>query len=143
VLAGCGGAQVDSGGFTAGDRKDAEAVLETLRHTSIPTTLVSITNTGGIAPSECRIHRQSTNPRTFRLFLFWTPLDPKHTGNTYTWLEATIGKDVLQDAFRVGHSGGSSTNVQALKSRHRNVFSKPVAQCEVLMNGYLRLLAAN
>src|SRR5437868_2136550 len=90
ALAGCGGAQVDPGGFTAGDRKHAQAVLDTLANTSIPTTLVSITNTGGIAPAECKIHLQSANPATFKLFLFWTPYDPQHTGNTYTWLEATI-----------------------------------------------------
>jgi hypothetical protein len=78
VLAGCGASsQVDRGGFTAGDRKAAQAALDNLKQTSIPTALVSLTSAAAAAPAECRMHLESANPRTFKLFLFWVPYKPR------------------------------------------------------------------
>jgi hypothetical protein len=142
VLAGCGSgsAQVDRGGFTASDRKVAQAVLDTLRQTNIPTTLAVLTTAAATAPAVCKMHLVSAKPRTFKLFIFWIPssLSP---GATYTWLEATIGQQVLQDTFHIGHSDANAPKAQVLKSHSGDAFSKPVEECQLLINGYLRLLA--
>jgi hypothetical protein len=134
VLAACGGgSNVDRGGFTAGDREAAQAALDSLRQTSIPSTLVTLTTTAAAAPSLCKVHVASTKPRRFRLVVFWTPWNPKDTRSTYTWLEATLGEDVLQDTFHVEHSDGNKAKPTVAE------LPRPVDQCEVLMNGYLRL----
>jgi hypothetical protein len=145
VLAGCGSAGIDPDGFTAGDRKAAQAALDTLRQTSIPTALVSATATARAAPAVCRLHLNSTTPRTFRLFLFWAPpIKPEVTKEaikaTYTWFDATIGREVLQDTFRLGHSKPQVRRAQVLKEHAGPAFSKPSKRCQVLENGYLRLL---
>jgi hypothetical protein len=140
MLAGCGNsAQLDRGGFTASDRKVAQAVLAGLGETSIPTALLAFTTTAAAAPAVCRVHLESTNPRTFKLFLFWIPNNAKAMGTAYTWFEATLREGVLQDTFHVGHSDGTAAKAQVLKSHSGDAFSKPVEECQVLMNGHLRL----
>jgi len=140
MLVSCGSsAEVDEGGFTASDREVAQAILDGLQKTSIPTALVSLTTTAAAAPAVCRLHLESANPRTFRLFLFWVPKDAKAMGTAYSWFEATLRERVLQDSFHIGHSDGTRSKSKVLKSHVGDAFAKPVEQCEVLQNGYLRL----
>jgi hypothetical protein len=140
MLVGCGnGPQVDRGGFTAGDREAARTVLDGLRRTSIPTALLSLSTTAAAVPAICRLRLASTNPRTFKLFLFWIPKNARAMQTTYTWLEATLREQVLQDSFHIGHSDGTAPKAKVLKAHSGDAFSKPVEQCEVLANGYLRL----
>src|SRR5439155_25064382 len=96
-------AQVDRGGFTASDRKVAQAVLDGLRETSIPTALLSLSTTAAAVPAVCRLHLESANPRTFKLFLFWVPKNAKAMRTTYTWFEATLREHLLEDTFHIGH----------------------------------------
>jgi hypothetical protein len=145
ALAGCGSAKADRDGFTAGDRKAAQAALDTLRQTSIPVALVSFTATARTAPAVCRIHLNSTTPRTFKLFLFWEPfINPEVTKEaikaTYTWFDATIGQQVLQDTFSLGHAKPHVSKAQVLKEHVGSAFAKPSKRCQVLANGYLSLV---
>jgi hypothetical protein len=139
VLAGCGeSSQVDQGGFTANERKAAQRVLDSLRVTSIPTALVTLTHTAQSAPSVCRVHLESKNPRTFTLFVFWTPFNVEDA--PYTWLAARLREHVLEDSIHVGHSDANASKAEVLRSHAGNAFAKPVETCQVLMNGYLRLV---
>jgi hypothetical protein len=145
-LAGCGsGSQVDGSGFTASDRKLAQADLDSLRQTSIPTAFVSITATARTAPAVCRIHLNSTKPKTFKLFLFWVPFSnlavtKEAIKTTYTWFDATIGQDVRQDVFHIGHAKPDAPKGRVLKSHAGTAFARPSKPCEVLDTGYLRLV---
>lgn len=169
MLAGCGGG-ADSGGLTAGDRKAAQASMDALQTSSVPTTILNLTSTAGQIPAACRVHLISTKPRTFKVYLFWIPyVGPQ----SYSWLDLTITKNASQDRFHMatapsvlpggaGLGGGIAPvagNIEydrpltftlgsdykritqaELKKHAGNVFSKPGARCQVLMNGYLRLL---
>jgi hypothetical protein len=116
-------------------------VLATLEQTSVPTTLVTLTNTAGAAPSICRVHLESTNPRRFKLFLFWVP-SKLARGATYSWFVASLGTDVVEDSFHTGYANRGARKSQVLRSHAGDVLSRPSERCEVLMNGYLRLLPA-
>jgi hypothetical protein len=152
VLTGCGGGGVDSGGLSSSDRKAAQNVLDTLQNTSIPTTLVSLTATAGLVPQACRVHLESRKPSTFKLFVFWKPYVPPgyapatNAGaddvqqQSYSWIAATIGDNVNNDTFHLGHAPSALPRAKVMASNAGNVFSKPGARCQVLQNGYLRLL---
>lgn len=167
ALTGCGGG-VDSGGLSAKDRSAAQAAMNALQGSNITTQLVSLSTTAGRVPAACRVHLQSTSPRTFKVYVFWVPfIGPQG----YTWLQMTLGENVAEDKFHLGTAeavlpsgiqlpdgrivapsesnydplsmGGKrqvARNRQMLKAHAGDVFSKPGANCQVLMNGYLRLL---
>jgi hypothetical protein len=139
TTAGCG-STADLGGFTRGDRAAAQSALDTLQQTSIPTTLVVLTNTAGTVPTVCRVHLESVRPRTFALFVFWRP-SKRAVGGTYTWFRATILDHVRQDTFHTGYVSRRAGEASVLKSHRGDAFAKPSEPCEILMNGYLRLLA--
>ncbi len=155
VLAGCGGVRVDSGGFTTADRSAAQMALDVLRPSNIPLQLVNLTLVAGSIPV-CRLHLQSRSPSTFRVYLFWTPYNRLHT---YTWLTMTLGPEASRDRFHLGTAPGMANAAGAavvtsptaeqrrldrevLIAHAGNVFAKPAARCQLLMNGYLRLLPA-
>ena len=167
ALAGCGGG-VDSGGLSAGDRKAAQAAMDGLQGSNITTQLVSLSTTAGRVPAACRVHLESRDPLTFKVYVFWIPfIGPQ----AYTWLQMTLTKNVSEDRFHLGTAeavspsgvqlangeivapsasnydplsmGGKrqeQRNRRALKAHAGDVFSKPGANCQVLMNGYLRLV---
>lgn len=168
ALAGCGGGAADSGGLTAGDRKDAQAALDALRNTNIPIQLVNITDTLQSVPAACRVRLVSKEPSTFKVYVFWTPW---LGSEPYTWLDMTFTKDVSRGRFQLGTDkpvlpGGrldptgryvnprsvdmtilsrygpqqARKNREVLRAHAGNVFSKPGAMCQVLTNGDLRLL---
>lgn len=158
TLAACGGRAVDSQGFTAAERNDAQLALDGLRASNIPTQLLKLTTVAGSIPT-CRVHLASTSPSTFDVYLFWTPYD---RGYTYAWLTMTLGESAAKDRFHLGTApvsksaaAGSAAPAarlvgksaserrqdhQALLAHAGNVFAKPAGRCQLLMNGYLRLL---
>jgi hypothetical protein len=145
-MAGCGGesTEADSGGLTASDRKAAESALHELASTAIPSTLIKVTAIAAAAPDVCRIRLQSTNPRKFRLFVFWTPQkneDPEAGANepTYAWLDATLGETIVASSFHMGHASTKLPRAAVLRSHAGNVFSKPGDGCELLATGNIRL----
>lgn len=168
VLVGCGAEKVDSGGLSAGERSTAQAALNTLHRTNIPTQLVAISENAQAVPAACRVHPLSTGSETYHVYLFWIPW---LGGEDYTWLDMTIAKDPSQDKFHLGlahpvlPSGRLSQNGtsivpwsadttllslygsaqvrkshQLLMAHAGDAFSKPGANCRVLRNGDLRLL---
>ena len=140
LLAGCGGAAVDSGGFTAKDRKLAQARLDTLRRTSIPAALLQITTVARTLPDVCRIHFAPADPKTFKLFLFWAPSDPLDKNATYTWFEATLRDEAVFHSFHIGYAEQKLPRKRVLRAHADDVFAKPSKRCQILANGYLRLL---
>jgi hypothetical protein len=171
LLSGCGSASVDSGGLTSGQRHDAQAALDSLSGSNIPVQLVAISDTVEKLPAACRVHLVSTNPSTFKVYLFWIPF---LGSESYTWLNMTIGQKASQDSFHLATQqpvlpGGllspngqgvvpwtQDTNLlsrygpaQAKKSHDllvahsENTLSRPGANCQVLTNGDLRLLPAS
>jgi hypothetical protein len=145
-VAGCGGgARVDANGMTASDRKAAEAALRSLRTTSIPSALVQMTAIAAAAPDVCRIRLVSSHPRRFRLFLFWSPQlheDRQAGANepTYTWLDATLGDEIVTSSFRVGHENTRAPRARVLDAHAGDILSAPAADCQLLVSGNLRLL---
>jgi hypothetical protein len=146
TLAGCGNARPDQEGFTASDRKTAQAALNSLEKTSIPPTLIHVTQTAAVLPSVCQVHLETRNPTRFRLVATWVPPYVKQLAQTYTWLEVGFSKEgIAADSFHLGNIPGDVPKAQALralKSHYKDVFVKPSAECQILMNGYLKLLAS-
>jgi hypothetical protein len=146
ALSGCGGgATVDAGGLSSGDRKAADAIFRQLQSTPIPSALVQATAVAAAAPDTCRLRLQSESPRRFRLFIFWTPQpdpDPDVGADvpTYTWLDATLGDQIVESRFRVGHADSSLPRAKVFRSHAGNVLTRPGGSCVLLSNGYLRLL---
>jgi hypothetical protein len=160
VLAGCGGQTVDREGFTTAERNDAQLALNGLQGSNIPTQILKFTVVAGSIPT-CRIHLASRSPSTFDVYLFWTPRD---RGYTYTWLTMALGEKASGDRFHLGTAPVSGTaaassvnpaarllspsptdrkhDLQALMAHAGNVFAKPAGRCQLLMNGYLKLLPA-
>ena len=159
ALAGCGGGAVDSGGLTASDWNDAQSAMNLLQRSNIPTQLVNLTATIGLPPAACRVHLESTHPKTFVVYVFWVPFV---SSRAFTWMAMTIGSNTGKDAFHLGAEPvlppaaasltGSGTlvsqlgprqtarNQAVMKAHAGDAFSKPGARCQVLRNGYLRLL---
>jgi hypothetical protein len=147
LAAGCGGGggSVASGELSAGDRRAVEATLLELRSTAIPTALVQATAVAAAAPDVCRIRLESSDPRTFRVFLFWTPQkieDPILGAGeaTYTWFDATLGEGIAQSEFHLGHANARLPRAQVLNKHAGDVFSGPGERCVLLTSGNLRLL---
>jgi hypothetical protein len=128
-------------------------VLNTLRPSNIPLQLVNLTLVAGAIPV-CRVHLQSRSPRTYQVYVFWKPYDRAHT---YIWLTMTLSKNASKDRFHLGTapgtgSAGSTAAAPPSSAKQReldrevllahagNVFAKPGARCQLLMNGYLKLL---
>jgi hypothetical protein len=168
ALAGCGGG-VDSGGLTAGDRSAAQAAMDALQTSNIPAQLVDLTATAGLAPAACQVHLESKDPSTFKVYVFWIPyigpqsyswldmtitkdasLDKFHLGTAASVLP---GGDQLPGGAAVAPAmpdydtplsqygpQQAKVNERVLMAHAGNVFTKPEAKCQVLMNGYLRLM---
>jgi hypothetical protein len=168
ALAGCAGGGVDSGGLTAADRRAAREVLDGLRNTNISRQLVAVTETVQNIPSACRVRLVSKEPRTFRIYVFWVPwlgsepytwLDMRITGDPKqgsfhmgTALPVLPGGRLSPDGRSVNPYSLDTTvlsrygpeqarkNHEVLVAHGGDVFSKPGARCQVLMNGDLRLV---
>jgi hypothetical protein len=167
-LAGCG-SDVDSGGLSAGDRNAAQAAMDALQQSNIPRQLVNFTSTAGLAPATCRIRLESRSPHTFRVYIFWIPyvgsqsyiwLDMKLAEDTardrfHVGTEAPVLPSGTLSPDRKTVAPGSldydtplarygprqaERNRRVLMAHGGNVFSKPGAKCQVLQNGYLRLV---
>jgi hypothetical protein len=135
LLAACGGGSVDAGGFSAGDRSAAQNALDQLEGTAIPTTLVSLSATAGAIPQVCQVHRRGNGE--FGLFLFWQPVS---TQQAFTWLTAMISGDNTKDRFHLGFAPGQSSGAKLLRTAEGDAFLKPTESCEILKNGFLRLV---
>lgn len=170
AAAACGGEAVDSGGLSSGDRSAAQAAMNALHGSNIPLQLVAISQNVQEAPAACRVHVASEQPRTFHVYLFWTPW---LAGEDYTWLTMTLTEKRSDDRFHLGSAhpvlpgGQLSANARSVvpwsvdttllsrygpaqaRKTHRllvanagDTLSKPTARCQVLMNGDLKLLPA-
>jgi hypothetical protein len=170
ALAGCGSdAAVDSGGLTARDRTAAQSAMDTLQSSNVSFQLVAITKWVQRVPATCRIRLVSRNPSTFEVYVFWIPylaaepyawLNMKVTNDRRTsTFHLGTSEPVLLPGGRLSPDGRTvnprsvDTTLlsrygpqQAKKSRATmaahggDVFAKPGARCQVLMNGSLRLL---
>jgi hypothetical protein len=74
----------DSGGFSAADRNAAQTAMNSLQTSNIPTQLINLSATAGLAPAACQVHLVSTKPHTFKVYVFWIPyVGPQ----SYSWLD--------------------------------------------------------
>jgi len=167
LLAGCGGGGVDSGGLSLTDRNAAQEAMNALQASNIATQLVSMSTTAGLPPAACRVHLESRHPATFKVYVFWVPFVGP---SSYTWLDMTITKNSAGDKFHLGSQAATlpsgftlrgktaipiasnydplsmggvrqeRKNRAVLMAHAGDAFAKPGANCQVLMNGYLRLL---
>jgi len=148
TLTGCGGTSRDSGGLTAGERDDAQRAMNALQGSNIPLQLVGMTTVAGIAPAACRVHLVSTKPNTYKVYVFWVPFEATRP---YTWLEMRITSDSSRDTFHLetappvvrkdaGRGARARADRHVLMAHAGDSFTKPGAPCQVLMNGYLKLL---
>ncbi len=169
ALAGCGSTS-ESSGLSAADRNAAQAAMNALQHTGIPRQLVEVTRAARLAPAACRVHPESGSSNTFKVYIFWVPYigpatytwlhmsigkdvrqDTFHLGAAEPVLPGGMlsanGRSVLsrtQDYDSPLSAYGSQQareNKRVLMAHAGTVFSKPGANCEVLKNGYLRLVA--
>jgi hypothetical protein len=125
--AACGGgsAPVDKGGFTAKDRTNAQAELDTFKGTAIPGTIVQLTATIGL-PAVCRVHYAKGDSSTLYLIMAWRPL-PK-TSDAFTWFTATIGKDGPdQKSMRIG----VEPSLKSLESHYGLAYTRPFDPCRI------------
>jgi hypothetical protein len=159
MLAGCGHGRVDSARLSGNDESAAQAALNALRGSNISRLLVSLSFRAGLPPAVCRVHLESSNPLTLKVYVFWIPFI---VAETYSWLSMTVTKNVSRDTFHLGAAavvppqGGPSPvyntplsaygkrldrlSGRVLLAHAGDVFSKPGASCQVLTNGSLRLV---
>lgn len=166
---GCGSASVDSGGLSRNDRNEAQIALNALQGSNISTQLVALTATAGQVPAACQVHLVSRSPATFKVYIFWIPYvgpssyswitmlitkdgpsDKFHLGTQRAVFPGGLlvaGGGLVPDPLADYDSPLSRYGPQQIKINHRvlmahagDVFSKPRTRCQVLMNGYLKLL---
>ena len=169
ALAGCSSDAADSGGLTAHDRTAAQGALDELQNSNISLQLVAITRWVQNVPAACRIHLESKNPNTYKVYVFWIPY---LAAEPYVWLNMKVTKDPKTSTFHLGtaepvllpggrlNPNGRSVNPRSVdttllslygpKQARKNhatlvahggdAFAKPGAGCQVLTNGSLRLL---
>jgi hypothetical protein len=168
ALAGCGSDAVDSGGLTPPERKSAQSAMDALQDSNISLQLVTITRWVQSAPAACRIRLVSGNPGTFKVYLFWIPWlaaapyvwlnmnvtnDPRTSTFRLGTAQPVLPGGRLNRDGRTINRGSVDTTLlsrygpqQARKSQEilvahgGDVFAKPGARCQLLMNGSLRLL---
>lgn len=166
TLAGCGSGGPDSGGMTINDRNAAQTALNALQTSNIPTTILNLTSTAGRIPAACNVHLLSST--TFKVYLFWVPYigpsayswldmtitkDPTQDKFHYATApavlpsgiglggaEAPVAGYIDYDLPLAKLSGQAAVNKKVLLAHAGNVYSKPDTPCQVLKNGYLRLL---
>lgn len=143
--------------------------MDGLQSSNISLQLVTITRWVQNVPAACRIHLLSRNPNTYRVYVFWIPwlaaepyvwLDMKVTNDPRTsTFHLGTSEPVLLPGGRLSANGRTvnprsvDTTLlsrygaqQARKSQKTliahggDVFTKPGARCQVLMNGSLTLL---
>jgi hypothetical protein len=148
ALAGCGGGgHVDQGGFSAHDRVVAQLSLDTLEHTNIPNALISMASAADFPPAACFVHRLTTKPATFEVFVDWQPYNAYNAYESkrgdYIFVDGTVSADANAAAFHVAYAASSVPALQAFALHQpKDVMTKPFEKCELLQNGYLRLVAA-
>ncbi len=145
ALAACGsGTHVDKGGFTAEQRKDAQAALNLLHRTSIPQRVVAISYQAGQAPSTCSVMPRPGSDRQFQLLLAWDPTNPAYATQAKSVLEATIGSlSAAADRFQVvsyGGHGGKPEPAALQASVERALLATTGERCEALQDGSLQLV---
>jgi hypothetical protein len=147
ALAGCGGGSVvDAGGFTAAQRKAAQAALDRLGPTEIPRRVVAISFQDGQAPSVCLVVPVAGADGVFRLLLTWDSSKPAFVTQAKTVLQATIhSASASRNRFRIfsyGGVGGKPESVSLASAVKRTTLARPAEQCQALANGTLRLAPA-
>ncbi len=155
--------------LTAGQRNAAQAALNALQHSSIPQTLLTVTYAARLAPATCRVHLESGSSRMFDVYVFWIPYigpssytwlnmrisedssrDAFHLGTAISALpggklapngRTIIPRSVDFDAPLALYGPQQAKRTKQVLAAHAgDVFSNPGAKCEVLTNGYLRLI---
>ena len=169
VLVSCGSGEVDPGGLTGDDRSAAQVAMNAIQNSNIPRVLLALSYRAGHPPAACRVHLASRTPRTFRVYVFWVPFieaqsytwlnmtlgesasdDKFHMGAqavnpvgvrpTGSDHGKTIESPNYDTPLSAYGSRQESMNKHVLMAHSGNAFAKPGANCEVLKNGYLRLL---
>ncbi len=144
LLAGCGAAKVDAGGFTASQFKAAEQALTILGQTSVYDDALKTSDTEAEVPTTCTVHLEEKNPLTFKVFLTWIPnIADTGKGNlrAYSWVEAVLGPDGLKQNY--SFHAGNETSEAMLQSKYGDAFDKPVEKCLLLQNRQFGLLPAS
>jgi len=137
LLAGCGGSsgssKVDLGGFTTKDRALAQVALNTLKPTSIPSTIVQLTATIGL-PAVCRVHFVGTNSggKNLDVLVAWTPI--RRSGDAFTWLTLTIGSS---GAIPASLQLGVAPNAKVLRTHYGVAYTRPFEPCRINEYGWL------
>jgi hypothetical protein len=144
LLAGCGSAKVDSGGFTASQFKAAEQALTFLGQTSVYDDALKTSDTEAEVPTTCTVHLEQKKPLMFKVFLTWIPnIADTGKGNlrAYSWVEAVLGPDGLKQNYSF-HAGNEASEA-LLESKYGDAFDKPVEKCLLLQNRQFGLLPAS
>jgi hypothetical protein len=167
ILAGCGDSK-DSGGMKISDRNAAQVAFNSLQTSNIPTVILNLVSTAGQIPAQCQVHLVSNNPATFKVYMFWVPYigpssyswldmtitknssqDKFHLGTQQAVAPGGLGVGGLvpEPAGYVDYdlplaklSGQAAVNKKVMQQHDGDIFSKPTAPCQVLKNGFLRLL---
>jgi hypothetical protein len=158
-----------SGGLTSDERAGAQSALDSLQDSNISLQLVTITTRWAQSvPTACRVALESRSPRTYRVYVFWTPW---LAAVPYVWLTMNVTADPRTSTFQLGTSetvlpGGrlvsngrkvnrlsvdttllsrygaeqAQKGHELLVAQGGDVFTKPGAGCQVLKNGSLRLV---
>jgi hypothetical protein len=122
--------------------------MNMLQNSNISIQLVGLTTVAGLPPAACRVHLVSRNPSVFKVFVFWVPYIRTRP---YSWLDMTLTNDPGRDRFHLGTTrpvadpaagrrARARADRRALTAHAGQSFAKPGADCQVLMNGYLRLV---
>jgi hypothetical protein len=130
VLAGCGGAARDRGGFSAHDRAAVQVALNIVGVSGITHAAGQLRGEEG-APALCRIHLEKASPLKFRFFAMWTP--PKQSEYGYSWLEATFLQSVglVPSSLKLG-VGGTKNEAE---SHYGDALTKPSEPCRIEIDG--------
>jgi len=149
LLAGCGGgASVDKGGFSSSDRVTAQAALDALQKTSISGALLRLAHAADFPPTACFVHLTAQEPARFELFLYWQPYTSynryENARSDYIFFDSSIGADLKSDVFHVAFNQWQTPLIDALdQNLPKAVSTKPFEKCELLENGYVRLLPSS
>lgn len=145
--------------------------MNALQHSSIPHTLVNMTFASRLPPAACQVHLESRNPTAFKVYIFWVPFigasytwldmsithdasrDKFHIGSAVAALPGgklgPSGRSILPKTrdFDTPLSAFGAQQVKrnkaAIAAHAGDIFSKPAAKCQILANGYLRLVASS
>ena len=161
-----------AGGLSSSQRADAQAVLDALQGSNIALQITTVTTWVQNLPSTCRVRVAAEEPRSYDVYLFWTPwlaaqpyvwltmripagepakgdyslgtADPVLPGGKLNADGRTINPASVDTTLLSRYGAEQAAKGKALMLEHAgDALKEPGAGCQVLKNGGLRLLPAS